>query len=87
MHGHYPVAATVNVTLCGFVQEAAISVFSSIKKYIDDETMKRLVLPKAKALFLKSTNVRVCENTLFPPPPSRPLHVMNTIVYIARFRV
>ena len=42
------------------LQEAAINVFSTIKKYLDDHTMRKLVLPKAKALFTKSTNVRVC---------------------------
>ncbi|ELU03322.1 hypothetical protein CAPTEDRAFT_140753, partial [Capitella teleta] len=45
-------------------QEAAISVFSTIKKYLDDQTMRKLVLPKAKALFNKSTNVRTRLNAL-----------------------
>ena len=40
-------------------KEAAINVFSVIKSYLDDQTMRRLVLPKAKGLFRKSTNVRV----------------------------
>ncbi len=42
-------------------QEAAIGVFSVIKRYLDDQTMRKLVLPKAKGLFQKSTNVRVSE--------------------------
>ena len=42
-----------------FFQEAAINVFSNIKKYLDDQTMRKLVLPKAKGIFLKSTNIRV----------------------------
>lgn len=40
-------------------QEAAINVFSTIKRYINDQTIRKLVLPKAKSLFTKSTNVRV----------------------------
>lgn len=39
--------------------EAAIGVFSIIRKYMDDQTIRKLVLPKAKALFSKSNNVRV----------------------------
>jgi len=48
--------------VCLFVisgQEAAINVFSTIKRYINDQTIRKLVLPKAKSLFTKSTNVRV----------------------------
>ena len=41
------------------VQEAAINVFSTIKKYMNDETMTKLLLPKAKSLFTKSSAVRV----------------------------
>ena len=41
------------------LQEAAINVFSTMKKYINDQTIRKLVLPKAKSLFTKSTNVRV----------------------------
>jgi len=41
------------------VQEAAINVFSTIKKYLDDDTMTKLLLPKAKSLFTKSSAVRV----------------------------
>jgi len=41
------------------VQEAAINVFNTIKKYINDQTIRKLVLPKAKSLFTKSTSVRV----------------------------
>lgn len=48
----------VNVFLSMW-QEAAINVFSTIKKYMDDQTMRKLVLPKAKVLFTKSNNVRV----------------------------
>lgn len=39
--------------------EAAIGVFTIIRKYIDDTTIRKLVLPKAKALFYKSTSVQV----------------------------
>jgi len=53
------------------VQEAAINVFSTIKKYLDDDTMTKLLLPKAKSLFTKSSAVRVrsvymgsCENVI-----------------------
>jgi len=45
-------------------QEAAINVFSTIKRYINDQTIRKLVLPKAKSLFTKSTNVRVGFATL-----------------------
>ena len=40
-------------------QEAAIGVFSIMRQYMDNQSIRSLVLPKAKALFLKSTNVRV----------------------------
>ena len=33
--------------------------FNTIKKYLDDQSMRKLVLPKAKSLFMKSTSVRV----------------------------
>jgi SCY1-like protein 2 len=39
--------------------EAAIGVFGVMRKYMDDQAIRKLVLPKAKALFNKSTNVRV----------------------------
>jgi len=45
------------VLMC--VQEAAINVFSTIKKYLNDDTMTKLLLPKAKSLFTKSSAVRV----------------------------
>jgi len=34
-------------------------VFSTIKKYLDDDTITKLLLPKAKSLFTKSSAVRV----------------------------
>ena len=39
--------------------EAAIRSFSIIQRYLDDQTIKKLVLPKAKTLFTKSTSVHV----------------------------
>ena len=48
---------------CFTLQEAAISVFSTIKKYLDDQIMRKLVLPKAKSIFTKSTNVRVSQSS------------------------
>ena len=55
-----PVTYRISVVfLSCFKQEAAINVFSTIKKYMDDQTMRKLVLPKAKILFTKSNNVRV----------------------------
>jgi len=42
-------------------QEAAINVFSNIRPYLDDQAMRALVLPKAKALFTKATQVRVSD--------------------------
>ena len=50
----------VGLSVCDVcTQEAAINVFSTIKKYINDQTIRKLVLPKAKSLFTKSTSVRV----------------------------
>jgi len=34
-------------------------VFCTIKKYLDDDTITKLLLPKAKSLFAKSSAVRV----------------------------
>lgn len=45
-------------------QEAAINVFAFIKQYTDNQTIRKILLPKAKTLFLKSTNVRVKVNAL-----------------------
>lgn len=39
--------------------EAAIGVFAIIRKYLDDATIRKLVLPKAKQLFYKSSSVQV----------------------------
>jgi len=39
--------------------EAAIGVFAIMRQYMDDQTIRKLVLPKAKSLFSKSTNVDV----------------------------
>lgn len=39
--------------------EAAISVFTYIRQYVDEQNIRKMVLPKAKALFNKTTNVRV----------------------------
>lgn len=61
-------------------QEAAISVFSTIKKYLDDQTMRKLVLPKAKSLFHKSTNVRVSSISK-PSLQVKLRHILNQISY------
>ncbi|ESO08192.1 hypothetical protein HELRODRAFT_190932 [Helobdella robusta] len=45
-------------------QEAAINVFNTIKKYLDDQSMRKLVLPKAMGLFVKSSSVRTKLNAL-----------------------
>ncbi|XP_071151113.1 SCY1-like protein 2 isoform X3 [Mytilus edulis] len=45
-------------------QEAALNAIGMVKEYLDDSFMKMLVLPRAKALFYKATNVRVKINAL-----------------------
>jgi hypothetical protein len=50
-----------------FAQEAAINVFSNIRPYLDDQAMRSVVLPKAKALFSKATQVRVSNIFFFLP--------------------
>ncbi|CAG2229316.1 SCYL2 [Mytilus edulis] len=44
--------------------EAALNAIGMVKEYLDDSFMKMLVLPRAKALFYKATNVRVKINAL-----------------------
>ncbi|ESO87504.1 hypothetical protein LOTGIDRAFT_127669 [Lottia gigantea] len=45
-------------------QEAALSAFSVIKEYLDDNIIRKMVLPRAKSLFYRSTNVRLRINAL-----------------------
>jgi hypothetical protein len=40
-------------------QDAAVSALCTIQKYLSDAAIRNLVLPKAKALFTKSTSVKV----------------------------
>ncbi|ESO03808.1 hypothetical protein HELRODRAFT_191964 [Helobdella robusta] len=44
--------------------EAAISIFDTIRRYIDDSTIKNLILPRTKTLFLMSNNVLTKLNAL-----------------------
>ncbi|KAK7474281.1 hypothetical protein BaRGS_00034473, partial [Batillaria attramentaria] len=39
-------------------QEAAIGAIGVVKEYLDDEILRKMVLPKAKSLFFRSTNVK-----------------------------
>ncbi|XP_050401099.1 SCY1-like protein 2 [Patella vulgata] len=45
-------------------QEAALSAFSVIKEYLDDNIIRKMVLPRAKSLFYRSTNVKLRINAL-----------------------
>ncbi|XP_070194275.1 uncharacterized protein [Littorina saxatilis] len=45
-------------------QEAAIGAIGVVKEYLDDNILRRMVLPKAKALFCRSTNVKMRINAL-----------------------
>lgn len=43
-----------------YLQEAALGSMRIIKDYLDDSILKTLVLPRAKSLFNKSDNIKVC---------------------------
>ncbi|XP_060082197.1 SCY1-like protein 2 [Ylistrum balloti] len=45
-------------------QEAALNAIGIIKEYLDDSVMRNMVLPRAKALYHKGSNVRVRLNAL-----------------------
>lgn len=45
-------------------QEAAIAAFSTIQRYLDEDVVRRLVLPKVKVLFQRSTDVRTRLNAV-----------------------
>ncbi|XP_035826101.1 SCY1-like protein 2 [Aplysia californica] len=42
-------------------QEAALGAIGVIKEYLDDNILRKVVLPKAKSLFFRSSNVKVGE--------------------------
>jgi len=46
------------VVVC-FAQESSINIFGTIRKYLDDQAIRNIVLPNAKSLFYKSSSVRV----------------------------
>lgn len=41
------------------MKEAALNAIGIIKEYLDDSVMRNMVLPRAKALYHKGSNVRV----------------------------
>jgi len=41
------------------LQEAALNAIGIIKEYLDDSVMRGMVLPRAKALYHKGSNVGV----------------------------
>ncbi|XP_064607095.1 SCY1-like protein 2 [Liolophura sinensis] len=45
-------------------QEAALNAIGMIRDYLDENVMKKMVLPRAKSLFYKSTNVKIRINAL-----------------------
>ncbi|XP_076462131.1 SCY1-like protein 2 [Babylonia areolata] len=45
-------------------QEAAIGAIGVVKEYLDDNILRKMVLPKAKSLFCRSTNVKMRINAL-----------------------
>ncbi|XP_076441037.1 SCY1-like protein 2 [Babylonia areolata] len=45
-------------------QEAAIGAIGVVKEYLDDSILRKMVLPKAKSLFFRSTNVKMRINAL-----------------------
>ncbi|XP_046578667.1 SCY1-like protein 2 [Haliotis rubra] len=45
-------------------QEAAVAAINGIKEYLDDSIIKKMVLPRAKSLFYRSTNVKLRINAL-----------------------
>ncbi|XP_025110543.1 SCY1-like protein 2 isoform X2 [Pomacea canaliculata] len=45
-------------------QEAAIAAIGVVKEYLDDNILRKMVLPKAKSLFFRSTNVKMRINAL-----------------------
>ncbi|KAL8578141.1 hypothetical protein ACOMHN_051696 [Nucella lapillus] len=45
-------------------QEAAIGAIGVVKEYLDDSILRKMVLPKAKSLFYRSTNVKMRINAL-----------------------
>ncbi|XP_041357595.1 SCY1-like protein 2 [Gigantopelta aegis] len=46
------------------LQEAALGAIGGIKEYLDDTIIKKMVLPRAKSLFYRSTNVKLRINAL-----------------------
>jgi len=67
-----------NISIDVRVQEAAINVFSTIKKYLDDDTMTKLLLPKAKSLFTKSSAVRVSITYLYIIMSKMKMYIITT---------
>ncbi|XP_036355873.1 SCY1-like protein 2, partial [Octopus sinensis] len=45
-------------------QEAALNTIAVIKEYVDDQVIKKIVLPRAKNLFARSSNVKMKINAL-----------------------
>ncbi|XP_064624679.1 SCY1-like protein 2 isoform X3 [Lineus longissimus] len=45
-------------------QEAALNTIAAIQEYLDEYVMKKMVLPKAKSLFNKSSNIKMKINAL-----------------------
>ncbi|KAH9505382.1 hypothetical protein Btru_058578, partial [Bulinus truncatus] len=45
-------------------QEAALGAIGVIKEYLDDNILRKVVLPKAKSLFFRSNNVKIRINAL-----------------------
>ena len=41
------------------LKEAALATIGAIREFLDDHAMRKMVLPKAKALFYKSNNPKV----------------------------